>query len=119
MPCRESTGGTQHRFIRILQPLYRERRQLTLKVTGTVCNSTDLEVVVFSNNSEPMTRGTYSRAFVVKFSDQTNLSANIAEGRVEHVSSGSKVEFHSIPQLLAFMDGVLREGPTSATSVRS
>lgn len=74
---------------------------------------------MFSNNSEPMTRGTYSRAFVVKFSDQTNLSANVAEGRVEHVSSGSKVEFHSIPQLLAFMDSVLREGPTAATSIRS
>jgi len=66
-----------------------------------------------------MTRGTYSRAFVVKFSDQTILSANIAEGRVEHVSSGTKMEFHSIPQLLAFMNRVLKEGPTSATSVRS
>ena len=74
---------------------------------------------MFSNNSEPMTRGTYSRAFVVKFSDQTNLSANVAAGRVEHVSSGSKAEFNSIPQLLAFMDRVLREGPTTATSVSS
>jgi hypothetical protein len=74
---------------------------------------------VFSNNSEPMTRGTYSRAFVVKFSDQTNLSANVAEGRVEHVSSGSKVEFQSIPQLLSFMDRVLREDPTPALSIRS
>jgi hypothetical protein len=43
----------------------------------------------------------------------------VAAGRVEHVSSGSKAEFHSIPQLLAFMDGVLREGPTSPASVRS
>jgi hypothetical protein len=29
------------------------------------------------------------------------------------------VEFHSIPQLLSFMDRVLREGTTSATSIRS
>ena len=74
---------------------------------------------MFSNNSEPITRGTYSRAFVVKFSDKTNLSANVAEGRVEHVSSGSKAEFHSIPQLLTFMDRVLREGQISATPIRS
>jgi hypothetical protein len=64
---------------------------------------------VFLNNSEPMTRGTYTRAFVVKFSERTNLSANVAEGRVEHVSSGSKLEFQSIPQLIAFMDRVLRD----------
>ena len=64
---------------------------------------------MISNDSEPMTRGTYSRAFVVKFSEETDLSANVVAGRVEHVSSGSKSEFQSIPQLMAFMDRVLKQ----------
>lgn len=70
---------------------------------------TEKEILVFSNNSEPMTRGTYSRAFVIKFSDETDLFANVAAGRVEHVSSGNKIEFQSIPQLIAFMDLVLKQ----------
>ena len=64
---------------------------------------------MFSNSSEPMTRGTYSRAFVIKFSDQTNLSANVADGKVEHVSSGNSLRFQSVPQLLAFIDRILKE----------
>ena len=57
-----------------------------------------------------MTRGTYSRAFVIKFAERTNLSANIAEGKVEHVSSGNTLQFQSLPQLIAFMDRLLKEG---------
>ena len=64
---------------------------------------------MFSNSAEPMTRGTYSRAFVIKFSDNSNLSTNVADGKVEHVSSGKSLRFQSIPQLLAFMDRVLKE----------
>ncbi len=71
---------------------------------------------MFPNSSEPMTRGTYSRAFVIKFSDKTNLQANQVEGRVEHVSSGSKFHFHSLPQLIAFMDRILKESPASFPS---
>ena len=68
------------------------------------------------SNSEPMTRGTYSRAFVIKFSDNTNLSANIAEGKVEHVSSGKSLRFQSVPQLLGFIDRVLKEDPSSVAT---
>ena len=71
------------------------------------------------NSSEPTTRGTYTRAFVIKFTQETNLSANEVEGRVEHVSSGSTLHFHSLPQMLAFMDRVLREAPVSVTSSTS
>ena len=69
---------------------------------------------MFPNSSEPMTRGTYSRAFVIKFSDDTNLSANIAAGKVEHVSSGDSLRFHSVPQLLAFIDRILKENSLPA-----
>jgi hypothetical protein len=71
---------------------------------------------VFSNSSEPMTRGTYTRAFVIKFAPETNLSANVAEGKVEHVSSGNTFQFRSLPQLLAFIDRVLKEGAASPVS---
>jgi hypothetical protein len=72
--------------------------------------------LVFPNSSEPMTRGTYTRAFVIKFADQTNLQSNEVEGSVEHVSSGSKLHFHSLPQLIAFMDRVLKESTVSLPS---
>jgi hypothetical protein len=77
---------------------------------------TEKEILVFSNNSEPMTRGTYSRAFVIKFSDETDLFANVAAGRVEHVSSGNKIEFQSIPQLIAFMDLVLKQARSGSVA---
>jgi hypothetical protein len=65
-----------------------------------------------------MTRGTYTRAFVIKFANETNLSANIAEGRVEHVSSGTTYKFESIPQMLAFMDRILRESAVPQASAK-
>ena len=71
---------------------------------------------MFSNSSEPMTRGTYTRAFVIKFTEKTNLQANEVEGRVEHVSSGSTLQFQSLPQLLAFMDRILKESALPASS---
>jgi hypothetical protein len=72
--------------------------------------------VMPSNFSEPMTRGTHTRAFVIKFAKETNLSANLVEGSVEHVASGSTLQFHSIPQLLAFCDRMLKEGAMSTVS---
>jgi len=71
---------------------------------------------VFPNSSEPMTRGTYTRAFVIKFADHTNLQSNEVKGSVEHVSSGNKLHFHSLPQLIAFMDRVLKESSVSLPS---
>ena len=63
--------------------------------------------------SEPMTSGTHTRAFVIKFARETNLSANVVEGSIEHVASGSTFHFHNIPQLLAFCDRLLKEGAVS------
>jgi hypothetical protein len=50
-----------------------------------------------------------NRAFVVQFRAQPTDSALSWEGRVEHLSSGQVLRFHSPEELLAFLDRVLTE----------
>jgi hypothetical protein len=50
-----------------------------------------------------------NRAFVVQFRAQATDSALSWEGRVEHLSSGQVLRFHSPEELLAFLGRVLTE----------
>ena len=50
-----------------------------------------------------------NRAFVVQFRAQPTAPALSWEGRVEHLSSGQVLRFHSPEELLAFLARVLTE----------
>ena len=50
-----------------------------------------------------------NRAFVVQFRAQSTDSALSWEGRVEHLTSGQVLRFHSPEELLAFLARVLTE----------
>ena len=50
-----------------------------------------------------------NRAFVVQFRAQPTDPALSWEGRVEHLSSGQVLRFHSSEELLAFLARVLTE----------
>lgn len=50
-----------------------------------------------------------NRAFVVQFRAQPTDLALSWEGRVEHLSSGQVLRFHSSEELLAFLARVLTE----------
>ena len=50
-----------------------------------------------------------NRAFVVQFRAQPTEPALSWEGRVEHLSSGQVLSFHSSEELLAFLARVLTE----------
>jgi hypothetical protein len=50
-----------------------------------------------------------NRAFVVQFRAQPTDLALSWEGRVEHLSSGQVLRFHSPEELLAFLGRVLTE----------
>jgi hypothetical protein len=52
-----------------------------------------------------------NRAFVVQFRAQPKKSALSWEGRVEHLSSGQVLRFHTPEELLTFLARVLTEGP--------
>jgi hypothetical protein len=51
-----------------------------------------------------------NRAFVVQFRSQPIDTPLSWEGRVEHLSSGQVLRFHSPEELLAFLNRVLTEG---------
>lgn len=48
-------------------------------------------------------------AFVVQFHAETSLAQARYVGRVEHVTSGRATRFHTLAELLAFMELVLRD----------
>ena len=48
-------------------------------------------------------------AFVIQFAPNVDIGAGRMEGRVEHVASSKSVQFHSLDELLTFLDGVLTE----------
>jgi hypothetical protein len=52
-----------------------------------------------------------NRAFVVQFRAQPTDSTPFWEGRVEHLSSGQVLRFHSPEELLTFLTRVLTEVP--------
>jgi hypothetical protein len=51
----------------------------------------------------------YKAAFVIQFRPETDVEAGRFEGRVEHVASTKATRFHSLEQLMGFIDGVLTE----------
>lgn len=53
------------------------------------------------------------RAFVVQLRSQSDPSAGLFVGRVEHVASGDSARFSSAEGLLAFMTRVLAPGAQS------
>jgi hypothetical protein len=60
--------------------------------------------------TEPMRRNaplSPYRAFVVQFSDATQIEAGHMAGRVEHIVSGQAAHFQSLESLLTFFAHVL------------
>jgi hypothetical protein len=110
-------GDKRRKSIHVLPDLLRHQLHLASFFNDPSDNDRRVsEVLMFLKSFEPLTRGTYSGAFVIRFGEQTNLSANVVEGRVEHVVSGNILHFQSLPQLLAFMDRVLKESSVSIGS---
>src|SRR5690349_14835939 len=48
-------------------------------------------------------------AFVIQFRPETDVSAGQFAGRIEHIASYREGRFHSLDELLAFIDSVLEE----------
>jgi hypothetical protein len=51
----------------------------------------------------------HKAAFVVQFRPETDIDAGRFEGRVEHIASTKATRFHSLDELLGFIDSVLAE----------
>lgn len=47
------------------------------------------------------------RAFVVQFRGETAVAHGHVSGRIEHIVSGQATRFHSLEELLAFLERVL------------
>jgi hypothetical protein len=54
-------------------------------------------------------RWQYTGAFVIQFRPETDIGAGRFEGRVEHVVSYKATRFHSLDELLGFIESVLSE----------
>ena len=70
-----------------------------------------------SNTYEPVTGGAHRMSFVIKFDRETDITADRFEGRIEHVPSGSRIRFHSLAELLSFIDLQLKEDVALVTGV--
>ena len=51
----------------------------------------------------------YKEAFVIQLSPETDLKAGQIAGRVEHVTSSRSSRFHSVEELLLFIDRILTD----------
>jgi hypothetical protein len=51
----------------------------------------------------------HKAAFVIKFRQETDIAAGRFEGRVEHIASFKAKRFHSLDELLNFINDVLDE----------
>jgi hypothetical protein len=51
----------------------------------------------------------YRGAFVIQFRPESDIKSERFEGRVEHVASNKAMRFHSLDELLEFIDCVLKE----------
>lgn len=47
-------------------------------------------------------------AFVVQFRETTDIEAGRFEGKAEHIASYQSARFHSLEELLAFLDRVMK-----------
>jgi hypothetical protein len=55
------------------------------------------------------------KAFVVQFDREADLSAEHCSGRIEHLNSGRRIEFHSPDELVQGLRGLLQSlGDASA-----
>ena len=59
----------------------------------------------------------YKAAFVIQFRPETDVEAGRFEGRVEHVGSFKAARFHSLGDLLDFIESVLTEVRNSSHSL--
>lgn len=48
-------------------------------------------------------------AFVIQFQIETDIDAGRLKGRVEHVASSQSTHFHSLDELVMFMNRILKE----------
>ena len=48
-------------------------------------------------------------AFVVRFQAETDVTARVFKGRIEHVASGDSAHFNSLDELQKFLDRTLRK----------
>src|SRR5215813_9045073 len=55
----------------------------------------------------------YNGAFVIQFQPETDLETGRCQGRVEHIVTYKTVRFHSVGELLAFVNKVLKETRSS------
>jgi hypothetical protein len=51
----------------------------------------------------------YKGAFVIQFRPESDVKSGRFEGKVEHVASYKTTRFHSLDELLDFIDRVLKE----------
>ncbi|HWO02751.1 MAG TPA: hypothetical protein VNS63_26155 [Blastocatellia bacterium] len=51
----------------------------------------------------------YKTAFVIRFNPNADFDSGRVGGRVEHVASYKTKRFHSVEELLSFVDCVLKE----------
>jgi len=51
----------------------------------------------------------YRGAFVIQFRPESDIKSGRFEGKVEHVASNEATRFHSLDELLDFIDGVLEK----------
>ena len=51
----------------------------------------------------------HKAAFVIQLRPETDIEANRFEGRVEHIASTRAVRFHSLDELVGFIQTVLGE----------
>jgi hypothetical protein len=51
----------------------------------------------------------HKAAFVIQFRPETDIDTGRFEGRVEHVASTRATRFHSLDELVGFIESVLTE----------
>jgi hypothetical protein len=51
----------------------------------------------------------YTNSFVIQFRADGEIRARVMAGRIEHIASSRTAHFHSLDELLTFINGVLRE----------
>jgi hypothetical protein len=51
----------------------------------------------------------YTNSFVIQFRADGEIQACVMAGRIEHIASSRTAHFHSLDELLTFINEVLRE----------
>lgn len=48
-----------------------------------------------------------NKAFIIQCADDVVINAGKREGRIEHLASSNSVDFHSLDEVLTFLDQIL------------